>query len=89
MCSAIQGNGKKTDKAITSGVEWLLDTVKDTMGKLEERVRKDTEDQDRIRAKGREERKARVMETRDNRYFIKTECSFPGSKVTIAYIKLL
>lgn len=63
-CSAIKGIGKKLDRGIKQGMEWLLETVKQDYERMNERVQKDMEAQKEIQ---REEMKRRRELARKNK----------------------
>ena len=66
-CAAIITKGKKIDKGITNGFQWLLDTIMNSFEKLDLRVTQDTEEQKMIQDKEKAERKERVRKIREER----------------------
>lgn len=75
-CSAVLGYGKKIDKSIKNGLNWLLNNIAKDYEAITERVQRDTaeqrvqEDQDK---KERAERVKRIREERSGVVFLKKE----------------
>lgn len=67
MCSAISGQGKKLDKSIKTGMEWLLTTISNSFEKLNERVQRDVEEQQEREAQEKKARAERVRKIREER----------------------
>ncbi|XP_006008002.1 ADP-ribosylation factor-like protein 13B isoform X2 [Latimeria chalumnae] len=66
-CSAILSNGKKLDKPIKKGLNWLLSTIAKDYDALNERVQKDTTEQKAQEEQEKRERAERVKKLRDER----------------------
>ncbi|KAK3097336.1 hypothetical protein FSP39_008790, partial [Pinctada imbricata] len=66
-CSAIKGTGKKMDKNIKSGLNWLCGMIDHNWTLYHSRVEEDTAEQEKIRKKEMEERRERVRKIREER----------------------
>ncbi|CAB1327375.1 unnamed protein product [Coregonus sp. 'balchen'] len=67
-CSAVLGYGKKGDKSIKNGLNWLLNNIAKDYEAISERVQKDTAEQrvqEEQEKKARQERVRRIREERD------------------------
>ena len=67
-CSAVQGIGKKMDKNIKEGMQWLLQGIQNDWDSLHERVEAEMAAQKEAEAAARKERIARVKKIREERY---------------------
>lgn len=66
-CTAISGQGKKIDRAIHQGFEWLISVVNNNYEKLSERIEKDVAVQKEREAKEKEAKAERVRKIREER----------------------
>ncbi len=66
-CSAVQGIGRKMDKNIKEGMQWLLQGIERDWDTLHERVENEVAVQREAEAKARKERIARVKKIREER----------------------
>jgi len=66
-CTAVLGQGRKVDKKIKKGFQWLLGTVSDNFGALSERVTKDVAEQKEEWAKELAAKRERVRIAREER----------------------
>ncbi|XP_061423407.1 ADP-ribosylation factor-like protein 13B [Lethenteron reissneri] len=66
-CSAVVGSGKKQDRAIVTGLHWILRTINHDYAELKERVERDTAAQRAQEAAQRKERRERVLRVRQER----------------------
>ncbi|XP_065151872.1 ADP-ribosylation factor-like protein 13B isoform X8 [Paramisgurnus dabryanus] len=66
-CSAVLGYGKKVDKSIKNGLDWLLNNVAKDYEAISERVQKDTADQKAQEEQDKKERAERVRKIREER----------------------
>uniref|UniRef100_S4RBM3 ADP-ribosylation factor-like 13b n=1 Tax=Petromyzon marinus TaxID=7757 RepID=S4RBM3_PETMA len=66
-CSAVFGSGKKQDRAIVTGLHWILRTISHDYAELKERVERDTAAQRAQEAAQRKERRERVLRVRQER----------------------
>ncbi|XP_064628056.1 ADP-ribosylation factor-like protein 13B [Lineus longissimus] len=67
MCSATLGQGKKLDRGIKMGFQWLLDRIDADYDDLHARISADVEKQQAIEAQQRKERAERVRKIREDR----------------------
>ena len=67
-CAAILGQGRKLDKSIKNGMQWLLHTISDQWEKLDARVNKDIAEQREREKQERKERVEIVRKIREERY---------------------
>ncbi|XP_070998174.1 ADP-ribosylation factor-like protein 13B isoform X2 [Oncorhynchus clarkii lewisi] len=66
-CSAVLGYGKKGDKSIRNGLNWLLNNIAKDYEAISERVRKDTAEQRAQEEQEKRERQERVRRIREER----------------------
>ncbi|KAM6893855.1 ADP-ribosylation factor-like protein 13B isoform 2-T2 [Xenentodon cancila] len=66
-CSAVLGYGKKVDKSIKKGLNWLLNNIAKDYEAITERVQKDTAEQRALEEQDRKERTERVKRIREER----------------------
>ncbi|KAJ8415173.1 hypothetical protein AAFF_G00008710 [Aldrovandia affinis] len=66
-CSAVLGYGKKLDKSIKNGLNWLLNNIAKDYEALNERVQKDTAEQRAQEEQDKRERAERVRRVREER----------------------
>ncbi|XP_036397091.1 ADP-ribosylation factor-like protein 13B isoform X2 [Megalops cyprinoides] len=66
-CSAALGYGKKLDKSIKSGLNWLLNNIAKDYESINERVQKDTAEQRAQEEQDKKERAERVRRVREER----------------------
>ncbi|XP_055061193.1 ADP-ribosylation factor-like protein 13B isoform X4 [Misgurnus anguillicaudatus] len=66
-CSAVLGYGKKVDKSIKNGLNWLLNNIAKDYEAISERVQKDTADQKAQEEQDKKERAERVRKIREER----------------------
>lgn len=66
-CSAVLGYGKKVDKSIKKGLNWLLNNIAKDYEAITERVQKDTADQRAQEEQDKKERAERVRRIREER----------------------
>ncbi|XP_057186604.1 ADP-ribosylation factor-like protein 13B isoform X3 [Triplophysa rosa] len=66
-CSAVLGYGKKVDKSIKNGLNWLLNNIAKDYELISERVQKDTADQRAQEEQDKKERAERVRRIREER----------------------
>ncbi|XP_075994076.1 ADP-ribosylation factor-like protein 13B isoform X2 [Genypterus blacodes] len=66
-CSAVLGYGKKVDKSIKSGLNWLLNNIAKDYESITERVQRDTAEQRAQEEQDRKERAERVRRIREER----------------------
>ncbi|XP_010885085.3 ADP-ribosylation factor-like protein 13B isoform X2 [Esox lucius] len=66
-CSAVLGYGKKTDKSIRNGLNWLLNNIAKDYEAISERVQKDTAEQKAQEEQEKKERQERVRKIREER----------------------
>ncbi|KAJ8003340.1 hypothetical protein DPEC_G00147310 [Dallia pectoralis] len=66
-CSAVLGFGKKTDKSIKNGFNWLLNNIAKDYEAISERVQKDTAEQRAQEEQEKKERQERVRKIREER----------------------
>lgn len=66
-CSAILGCGKKVDKSIKKGLNWLLCNIAKDYEAIAERVQKDTAEQRALEEQDKKERAERVRRIREER----------------------
>ncbi|KAM9397474.1 ADP-ribosylation factor-like protein 13B isoform 3-T4 [Salvelinus alpinus] len=66
-CSAVLGRGKKGDKSIRNGLNWLLNNIAKDYEAISERVRKDTAEQRALEEQEKKERQERVRRIREER----------------------
>ncbi|XP_070998242.1 ADP-ribosylation factor-like protein 13B isoform X7 [Oncorhynchus clarkii lewisi] len=66
-CSAVLGYGKKGDKSIRNGLNWLLNNIAKDYEAISERVRKDTAEQRAQEEQEKKERQERVRRIREER----------------------
>ncbi|KAJ8350648.1 hypothetical protein SKAU_G00257780 [Synaphobranchus kaupii] len=66
-CSAVLGYGKKLDKSIKNGLNWLLNNIAKDYEALNERVQKDSAEQRAQEEQDKRERAERVRQVRDVR----------------------
>ncbi|XP_055766538.1 ADP-ribosylation factor-like protein 13B isoform X2 [Salvelinus fontinalis] len=66
-CSAVLGRGKKGDKSIRNGLNWLLNNIAKDYEAISERVRKDTAEQRAQEEQEKKERQERVRRIREER----------------------
>ncbi|KAM4602028.1 ADP-ribosylation factor-like protein 13B isoform 2-T2 [Polymixia lowei] len=66
-CSAVLGYGKKVDKSIKNGLNWLLSNIAKDYEAITERVQKDTAEQRAQEEQDRKERAERVRRIREER----------------------
>lgn len=66
-CSAVLGYGKKVDKSIRNGLNWLLNNIAKDYEAISERVRKDTAEQRAQEEQEKRERQERVRRIREER----------------------
>ncbi|KAF7669206.1 hypothetical protein LDENG_00233360 [Lucifuga dentata] len=66
-CSAVLGYGKKTDKSIKNGLNWLLNNIAKDYDAITERVQKDTAEQRAQEEQDKKERAERVRQIREER----------------------
>ncbi|KAI1899359.1 hypothetical protein AGOR_G00060970 [Albula goreensis] len=66
-CSAVLGYGKKLDKSIKNGLNWLLNNIAKDYEALNERVQKDTAEQRAQEEQDKKERAERVRRVREER----------------------
>lgn len=67
-CSAVLGYGKKVDKSIKKGLNWLLNNIAKDYEEITERVQKDTADQRAQEEQDKKERAERVRRIREERW---------------------
>ena len=67
-CTAIQGFGKKIDKSIYQGFQWLLNGMADDWEKLSRRVDKDFAEQKEAARKYKRERLEQIRKQKEERY---------------------
>lgn len=68
-CSAVLGYGKKIDKSIKNGLNWLLNNIAKDYEAITERVQRDTAEQRVQEEQDRKERAERVKRIREERSF--------------------
>uniref|UniRef100_A0A4W4FQV7 ADP-ribosylation factor-like 13b n=1 Tax=Electrophorus electricus TaxID=8005 RepID=A0A4W4FQV7_ELEEL len=68
-CSAVLGYGKKVDKSIKSGLNWLLSSIAKDYEAITERVQRDTAEQRALEEQDKQERAERVKRIREERSF--------------------
>ncbi|XP_059410214.1 ADP-ribosylation factor-like protein 13B isoform X3 [Carassius carassius] len=66
-CSAVLGYGKKVDKSIKNGLNWLLNNIAKDYEAISERVQRDTAEQKAQEEKDKKERAERVRRIREER----------------------
>ncbi|KAM4560051.1 ADP-ribosylation factor-like protein 13B isoform 4-T4 [Odontesthes bonariensis] len=66
-CSAVLGYGKKIDKSIKKGLNWLLNNIAKDYEAITERVQKDTAEQRALEEQDKKERAERVRRIREER----------------------
>ncbi|XP_061571730.1 ADP-ribosylation factor-like protein 13B isoform X2 [Cololabis saira] len=66
-CSAVLGYGKKVDKSIKKGLNWLLNNIAKDYEAITERVQKDTAEQRALEEQDKKERAERVRRIREER----------------------
>ncbi|XP_069020164.1 ADP-ribosylation factor-like protein 13B isoform X4 [Embiotoca jacksoni] len=66
-CSAVLGYGKKLDKSIKKGLNWLLNNIAKDYEAITERVQKDTAEQRALEEQDKKERAERVRRIREER----------------------
>lgn len=66
-CSAVLGYGKKIDKSIKKGLNWLLSNIAKDYEAITERVQKDTAEQRALEEQDKKERAERVRRMREER----------------------
>ncbi|XP_053170675.1 ADP-ribosylation factor-like protein 13B isoform X2 [Scomber japonicus] len=66
-CSAVLGYGKKVDKSIKKGLNWLLSNIAKDYEAITERVQKDTAEQQAQEEQDKKERAERVRRIREER----------------------
>uniref|UniRef100_A0A1A7WJT1 ADP-ribosylation factor-like 13b n=1 Tax=Iconisemion striatum TaxID=60296 RepID=A0A1A7WJT1_9TELE len=66
-CSAVLGYGKKVDKSIKKGLNWLLKNIAKDYEAIAERVQKDTAEQRALEEQDKKERAERVRRIREER----------------------
>ncbi|XP_061683540.1 ADP-ribosylation factor-like protein 13B isoform X2 [Syngnathoides biaculeatus] len=66
-CSAVLGYGKKVDKSIRRGLNWLLNNIAKDYEAITERVQKDTAEQRALEEQDKKERAERVRRIREER----------------------
>ncbi|XP_008298814.1 ADP-ribosylation factor-like protein 13B isoform X1 [Stegastes partitus] len=66
-CSAVLGYGKKVDKSIKKGLNWLLSNIAKDYEAITERVQKDTAEQRAYEEQDKKERAERVRRNREER----------------------
>lgn len=66
-CSAVLGYGKKVDKSIKKGLNWLLNNIAKDYEAITERVQKDTAEQRALEEQDKKERAERVKRIREER----------------------
>uniref|UniRef100_A0A3Q3JWG5 ADP-ribosylation factor-like 13b n=1 Tax=Monopterus albus TaxID=43700 RepID=A0A3Q3JWG5_MONAL len=66
-CSAVLGYGKKVDKSIRKGLNWLLSNIAKDYEAITERVQKDTAEQHAQEEQDKKERAERVRQIREER----------------------
>ncbi|XP_067116420.1 ADP-ribosylation factor-like protein 13B isoform X2 [Osmerus mordax] len=66
-CSAVLGYGKKVDKSIKNGLNWLLNNIAKDYEAITERVQKDTAEQRAMEEQEKKERAERVRRIREER----------------------
>uniref|UniRef100_A0A7N6ASM1 ADP-ribosylation factor-like 13b n=1 Tax=Anabas testudineus TaxID=64144 RepID=A0A7N6ASM1_ANATE len=66
-CSAVLGYGKKLDKSIKKGLNWLLSNIAKDYEAITERVQKDTAEQRAQEEQDKKERAERVRQIREER----------------------
>ncbi|XP_026865128.2 ADP-ribosylation factor-like protein 13B isoform X2 [Electrophorus electricus] len=66
-CSAVLGYGKKVDKSIKSGLNWLLSSIAKDYEAITERVQRDTAEQRALEEQDKQERAERVKRIREER----------------------
>ncbi|XP_042261096.1 ADP-ribosylation factor-like protein 13B isoform X3 [Thunnus albacares] len=66
-CSAVLGYGKKVDKSIKKGLNWLLSNIAKDYEAITERVQKDTAEQHAQEEQDKKERAERVRRIREER----------------------
>ncbi|XP_028998165.1 ADP-ribosylation factor-like protein 13B isoform X2 [Betta splendens] len=66
-CSAVLGYGKKVDKSIKKGLNWLLSNIAKDYEAIAERVQKDTAEQRAQEEQDKKERAERVRQIREER----------------------
>ncbi|XP_072304786.1 ADP-ribosylation factor-like protein 13B isoform X2 [Eucyclogobius newberryi] len=72
-CSAVLGYGKKIDKSIKKGLNWLLNNIAKDYEAITERVQKDTAEQRVQEEQDKKERAERVRRIRDERERLERE----------------
>ncbi|KAM4711397.1 ADP-ribosylation factor-like protein 13B isoform 2-T2 [Anableps anableps] len=72
-CSAIIGCGKKVDKSIKKGLNWLLSNIAKDYEAIAERVQKDTAEQRALEEQDKKERAERVRRIREERERLERE----------------
>ncbi|XP_029924657.1 LOW QUALITY PROTEIN: ADP-ribosylation factor-like protein 13B [Myripristis murdjan] len=72
-CSAVLGYGKKVDKSIKNGLNWLLNNIAKDYEAITERVQKDTAEQRALEEQDRKERAERVRRIREERERLERE----------------
>ncbi|KAM3857051.1 ADP-ribosylation factor-like protein 13B [Diretmus argenteus] len=72
-CSAVLGYGKKVDKSIRNGLNWLLNIIAKDYEAITERVQKDTAEQRAREEQDRKERVERVRRVREERERLEKE----------------
>lgn len=65
--SAVLGCGKKVDKSIKNGLNWLLNNIAKDYEAITERVQKDTAEQRALEEQEKKERAERVRRIREER----------------------
>ncbi|XP_016089579.1 ADP-ribosylation factor-like protein 13B isoform X3 [Sinocyclocheilus grahami] len=66
-CSAVLGYGKKVDKSIKNGLNWLLNNIAKDYEAISERVQRDTAEQKAQEEQDKKERAERVRRIREER----------------------
>ncbi|XP_076839155.1 ADP-ribosylation factor-like protein 13B isoform X2 [Brachyhypopomus gauderio] len=66
-CSAVLGYGRKVDKSIRRGLNWLLSNIAEDYEEIAERVQRDTAEQRAQEEQDRKERAERVRQIREER----------------------
>ncbi|KPP62145.1 hypothetical protein Z043_119685, partial [Scleropages formosus] len=64
-CSAVFGYGKKLDKSIKNGLNWLLNNIAKDYEAISERVQRDTAEQRAVEEQEKKERAERVRRARE------------------------
>uniref|UniRef100_A0A3P8V294 ADP-ribosylation factor-like 13b n=1 Tax=Cynoglossus semilaevis TaxID=244447 RepID=A0A3P8V294_CYNSE len=80
-CSAVLGYGKKVDKSIKKGLNWLLSNIAKDYEVIAERVQKDTAEQRALEEQDKKERAERVRRIREERERQEREAEREGRPV--------